>query len=86
MAFLEELNEAFALDLPGVIVHELGRRRRGGRIQGTIEWEGFEGLTMLDRQNRVWDALQARFTAEQLRAVGLISTFTPAEQHALATG
>jgi acid stress-induced BolA-like protein IbaG/YrbA len=73
------LKEAF----PGAEVTDFGRPARGRRIGGLLVWDGFDGLSQLERQNRVWAALRERLDVPALQEISLIMTFTPRELAAL---
>ena len=54
-----------------------------GKLHGSIVWEGFGGLSQLDRQHQVWDVLRPALTDEQRFATGFLLTVTPAEINAM---
>jgi stress-induced morphogen len=54
------------------------------RLSGVLVWDQFEGLSVAQRQNLVWDALRERFAAEAT-LISTLVTMTPEEYGALAS-
>lgn len=78
MAFDAALTEWLGTEFPGAELVDFGFDP-GGRVAGVVAWTGFDGLAQIDRQQRLWAALRARFDRDDLRLVGMILTFTPRE-------
>ena len=53
----------------------------GPRVSGIVISRSFYGVRDLDRQNRMWDALDAEYGPESVRRVGTLLAFTPDEWH-----
>lgn len=78
MAIDAALTEWLGTEFPGAELVDFGRDP-SGRVAGVVAWTGFDGQAQIDRQQRLWSGLRARFNADDLRRVGLILTFTPRE-------
>jgi len=65
--------EALTLDLA---------RTRSGKLTGFVISPSFVGLDQLERQDRVWAALEDALTAEELTQVVSLITVTP-DEHGL---
>jgi acid stress-induced BolA-like protein IbaG/YrbA len=50
-----------------------------GRISGNIISDSFVGMDDLERQRRIWDALEAAFGPDSTRLVGTLLAYTKAE-------
>jgi hypothetical protein len=86
MAFEDEVTQVLREAFPGADLIEFGKVPGLDKVGGVVEWSGFGELTHLDRQNRLWHALRARFSQEQLGRVSMILTFTPREMQAMVEG
>lgn len=62
---------------------ELKRLRPGDRIGGTVVWDGFTGLSQLDRQTQLRDALIEALAPDEHVKVSFILTVTPVERAAM---
>lgn len=51
----------------------------GGRINGSVISRTFERKRDHQRQDMIWDALEAEFGKEAVKKVGMILAYTPAE-------
>jgi acid stress-induced BolA-like protein IbaG/YrbA len=53
------------------------------KISGFVIWEGFSGQTPIERQQRVWAAIKARFQPAEQRDVSAIFSLTPEEEQSI---
>jgi acid stress-induced BolA-like protein IbaG/YrbA len=51
----------------------------GGRFSGSIVSDTFQGVGNLERQKRIWDALDAEYGADSVTLVGTLLAYTRAE-------
>jgi hypothetical protein len=51
-----------------------------------VTWAGFEGLDAIDRQDRVWDLIDARLTRDERASINVLLTLTPEETTAARAG
>jgi hypothetical protein len=54
----------------------------GGRVSGSVVWEGFAGLDHVDRQSKIRTLLREKLGADA-QQVGVLLTYTPAELKAM---
>ncbi|MBI2302820.1 MAG: hypothetical protein HYU66_28270 [Armatimonadetes bacterium] len=83
MEFQEQLRQFLTEAFPGAEIDYIRQAPRTGRVGASLAWTGFEDVGMLERQNRVWDALRERFTREELRQVAMVFAWTPRELQAI---
>ena len=53
----------------------------GGKLSGNIVSDTFMGVDHIDRQRRIWDALEKEFGGESRTLVGTLLAYTRAEWH-----
>jgi len=80
---MQRLRQILASAFDGAEV-SLRRHQPGGRIGGSITWEGFEGKPQIDRQVELRRAINEHLGPEERPRVSFILTLTPAEQSAMA--
>lgn len=51
----------------------------GSKLAGSVVSETFKGKSARQRQEMIWDALDAEFGADSVREVGTLLTYTPEE-------
>ena len=79
------LTDFLTAEFGGCTVSGLEALPGGDRMAGTLLWAGFEGLSQIDRQNRLWDALREHFDAAELQSISFLITFTPDEVEAITS-
>ena len=67
---------------PGMVV-EFDPPRRYGKLHGAFVWDGFAGLSHIDRQHLVWAVLRPELTEEQRLSTGLMLALTTQELAAM---
>jgi acid stress-induced BolA-like protein IbaG/YrbA len=79
---MEELIALLWQHFPNIETSALERDRHSHRITGHVVWDGFNGKSQIDRQNKLWDVLKEHASPEILASVGVILTLTPREVRA----
>jgi len=50
-----------------------------GKVSSSVIWDSFENTVDLERQRRIWDALDAEYGDKAGQYVGTLLAYTPAE-------
>lgn len=53
--------------------------KAGDRINGSIVSASFEEMSDIDRQRKIWDALEQEWGPDSTRMVGMLLAYTPDE-------
>lgn len=81
MALINELKRQLAAAFPGAQI-KLSVSRPGGRVQGSLIWDGFDAQEQIDRQIRLRDVIDS-LPPDDRAKVSFIMTITPQERVAL---
>jgi len=81
---VRQLRDLLQRSFPQAEISDLGRPTPESSLGGVLVWDGFAGLTQLERQQMLWDALRNGLAADEPLDVGFIVTVTPQESEAMA--
>ena len=56
-------------------------RLSGGKLSGNIVSDSFRGIDDVERQRKLWDALEAEYGDDSRDVVGVLLAYTKAEWH-----
>lgn len=73
----KEIIETLRTEFPNATV-DIALEKTTDRYNGHLLWQNFEGMSFIERQRRVFDALRKAF-GEEAQGVSLIFTYTPTE-------
>ncbi len=71
------LTERLGLDEPEFYLEKLS----AGKLSGSIVSDTFEGFALVERQRRIWEALDGAFPGQSALIVGTLLAYTKAEWH-----
>lgn len=60
---------------------EFHLERLGGKLSGNIVSDTFRGVNDIERQRKLWDALEAEYGEDSRDVVGTLLAYTKAEWH-----
>ena len=73
----EVLTERLGLDEPEFYLEKLS----GGKLSGSIVSDTFDGSALVERQHRIWEALEGAFPGRSALLVGTLLAYTKDEWH-----
>ncbi len=76
---MEEVIKTLQESFLGIDTSDLEIDPYSHRITGRVIWAGFEEKSQIDRQDMLWDALDARIPKDSRPSIGMILTLTPLE-------
>jgi hypothetical protein len=58
---------------------ELEQAQPARKVAGSLVWSGFEGMEQIERQDRLWKAIEKGLAKDEQLQITLILTLTPRE-------
>jgi hypothetical protein len=58
---------------------ELEQAHPAKKLGGSLVWSGFEGMEQIERQDRLWKALEKGLAKDEQLQITLLLTLTPRE-------
>jgi acid stress-induced BolA-like protein IbaG/YrbA len=78
----EEIKNVLRANFPEPTEVEISIEKATGQYNGRLVWDGFKGMSFLERQKRVFDVLRNAFGPKATQ-ISMIFTYTPSEYEQL---